>query len=70
MNDPANRKKFYREPNNMAIVNIAVDEILLQENQKVSATKEAHENIESGLDEKNLYQINNMSLEDTKEKLK
>ena len=46
-----------------------MDGILLQENQKVSAEKESHGNIESGFDESKLYQVDNMSLEDTKEKL-
>ena len=37
--------------------------------QKVSAAKEAHKNIESDLDQNKLYQMNNMSFEDTKDKL-
>ena len=47
-----------------------MDEILLQKNKKVSADKEAHGNIGSYFDESKLNQINNMSLYDTKEKLK
>ena len=35
----------------------------------MSADKGAHENIESYFDESELYQIKNMSLDDTKEKL-
>ena len=46
-----------------------MDEILLHENKKVITAKEAPENIQSDFDENNLYQIENMSLEDTKEKL-
>ena len=41
----------------------------MNENEKVTAMKEAHENIESNFDENELYQIDNMSLEDKKEKL-
>ena len=64
--NPANRNKFNRQQEKNDIVNSAVDEILLQEDQKVSAEKGAHENIESDFDENKLYQINIMSLEDTK----
>ena len=46
-----------------------MDEILLHENKKASAVKEAPENIESDFDENKLYQIDNMSLEYTKETL-
>ena len=56
-----------KENNN--IVNSAVDEILLHENQKVSAKRDAHENVESDFDASKLYQIYNMSLEDTKKNL-
>ena len=45
-----------------------MDEIPLQVNQKVSTEKGSHENIESDLDESELYQMDNMSLDDTKEK--
>ena len=31
--------------------------------------KESHENVESDFDEKEMYHIDNMSLEDTKDKL-
>ena len=46
-----------------------MNEILLHENEKVNATKEAHENVESDFDDNEICQIGNMSLEDTKEKL-
>ena len=51
---------------NNAIVNSEVDEILLHENQKVSAEKEAHENIESDFYENKTNWIDNMSLDDKK----
>ena len=46
-----------------------MDEILTHENEKVSAVKESPENFESDFDENELYHIENMSLEYTKEKL-
>ena len=54
---------------NKSIVNNALDEILLTENQKVSAAREAPEFLDSDYDENYLYQVDKMSLEDTKEKL-
>ena len=39
----------------------------MNENQKVSAEKESPEHIESDFDENELYHIDNISLEDTKE---
>ena len=44
-----------------------VDEILLNETQKVSAVKEAPKILDS--DENDIYQVERMSLEETKEKL-
>ena len=38
------RNKFNRQKDNNYIVNSAVDEILMHENEKLSAVKEAHEN--------------------------
>ena len=43
-----------------------MDEILLQENQKVCAEKESHENVKSYFDENELYKIDNVILNDTK----
>ena len=68
-NYPVPRNKFNRQQDINFIVNSAVDGILLQENQKVSDEREAHENIESDFDESELYWIDSMSLDDTKEKL-
>ena len=42
-----------------------VDEILLYETQKVSASKEAAKFSESDYDKNGLYQVDNMSLEET-----
>ena len=39
---------------------------MLQESERVSATKEEHEKVESNFDDNEIYQIENTSLEDTK----
>ena len=54
---------------NNYIFNSAVYEILLHENQRVSADKEAHANVESDFDENKIYQIENISLVEIEEKL-
>ena len=46
-----------------------MDDILLHETQKVNAMKELPKILESDYDEKKLYQVKNMSLEETKENL-
>ena len=46
-----------------------MDEILLNETQKVSADREAPQFLDSDHDENDLYQVESMSLEDTKENL-
>ena len=69
MHDTVPRKEFNRQKYNNDIINSALDETLLHKNQKVSALKEAPENIESDFDESKLYQIDNTSIEHTKEKL-
>ena len=43
-----------------------MDEILLQENNKVSDESRAHKNIESELDENYIYQIDNTSIDENK----
>ena len=45
------------------------EDFLLHEIQKVIVAREAPENFESDFDKNELYHIENMSLEDTKEKL-
>ena len=42
------------------------DEILLHETQKLSAAREAPEVLDSDYDENKLYQVERMSLEETK----
>ena len=52
------------EENNVIVKNM-VDEILLYETQKKSAPKEAAKFSESDYDKNGLYQVDNMSLEET-----
>ena len=61
-----NINEYTRQQYNNTIVNSAVDDIILQENNKVSDVTEAKEIIESGFDENDLYRIDNMSLEEKK----
>ena len=68
-NDTVPRNKFNIQQENNDIVNSAVDEILLNENQKLSAAKEAPEKIESNFDENELYQIYKRVLNILKKKL-
>ena len=70
MHGTANRNKFNSQKQNNAIVNHTVDEILLQENNKVRAEEKAQENIDSELDENDIYHIDNMSLDYNKEEKK
>ena len=51
---------------NNSIFNNAVDEILLNETQKLSAVREVPEFLVSDYDENDLYQVDKMSLENTK----
>ena len=63
-----NINEYTRQQYNNTIVNSAVDEIILQENNKVSAGTEAQKIIESEFDENSLYRIDNMSLEKKRRK--
>ena len=64
--DPVTRKKCNIQQENNYAVNNEVYEIILQDNNKVSAEAEAHENIYSEIDENNPYQIDSMSLDENK----
>ena len=46
-----------------------MDEIIWQENNKLSAEYEAHENVDYEIDENDLYHIDNTSLDENKEKI-
>ena len=60
---------FIRQQENNTILNSAVDEIFLHENQKVSTMRKEPENVKSDFDDSKLYWIKKLSLEYTKEKL-
>ena len=68
-NNPSPRKIFNRQQENNAIVSIVVDEILLNESQKVGAARESPKFWYSDYHENDIYQIEWMSIEDTKEKV-
>ena len=63
-NDPAHGNKFNIQKDNGANINSAVDDIILTLNIKVSAGTESQEIIGSKFDKNDLYQIDNMILED------
>ena len=66
---PYQGEKNHRQQENNAIVNNLVDEILLNEAQKVSAAREAPQFLDSDYYENALYQVERMIIEDTKQKL-
>ena len=53
---------------NNAIINNVVDEILLYETKKLTAARGAPEFWDSDYDENDIYQVEKMSLSETKEK--
>ena len=58
-----------RQQYNNAIVNHAVYEIILQENIKVNDGAVAHKNIDHEVYDNDLYEIDNISLDEKKEKI-
>ena len=64
---PAKARKFNKNLENNDIVNHAADDIILQEKIKLSAEDDAHENADSEINEYNIYEIDNMSLDENKE---
>ena len=63
------REKINRQLENSTIINNVVNDILLNETQKVSYVRESPEFLGSDYDENDIYQDERMSLEDTKNKL-
>ena len=63
------QEKINSQPENSAIINNLVDEILLNKTQKVSAVRKAPEFLDSDCGDNDLYQVEKMNLEDTKEKI-
>ena len=66
---PIQRKTFNSQPENSAVTNSGVDDILLNEKQQVSPARETPDVLGSDCDENDLYQVEKMCLEYTKEKL-
>ena len=64
--DPATKDKFNRRQKKNSVFDHAVGDIVLQENNKLITGAEAHENIYSEIYENDLYQIDNMSLDEKK----
>ena len=65
-NDTATRNKFNIQQENNAIVNHAVDYIILEYSNKLSAEAKSNEKVDSEIDENYLYHIDNMSLYEKK----
>ena len=64
------QETFNRQQENNATINNTVDEIILNQNKKVSATNhESPEFLDSDYDANDLYQVDKMSLEETKKHL-
>ena len=63
------RNKFNKQQENIAIVNNAMDEILLHKTPKVSAAKEVPEFLESDYDKKNISRLKRRVLNRLKKKL-
>ena len=61
--EPAKMMKFNINPENNAIFKNAVYDFILQENNKLSAEYEAHENIDYDIDKDDIYEIDNISLD-------
>ena len=62
-NDPVPGNNVCSQKENNAIVNNAVDEILLHKNQKLSTKKKLKKNVDSDFYENKLYLINNTNLD-------
>ena len=54
---------------NNSILNNVLNEIVLHKTQKVSATRESPELLDSDCNKNNIFQVERMSLEETKKKL-
>ena len=65
--EPTTNKQIGRQKDNNTIFQHAVDDIILQDNKKLSAEAEAHENIDDEMYKNGLYDIDNRSLDERKE---
>ena len=64
--EPTTQRKFGRQQQKNAIVQHALNDIILQDNNKLSGEYEEHGNIYSEMYENNLYDIYNTSLNENK----
>ena len=68
-NHPIPMETFNRQLEKNDIIKNLVDEILLNETHKVSAAREAPENLDYDCDKNDIYQVEKLNLEETKEKI-
>ena len=66
--EPTTKKKIGRQKENYSNFQHAVYEIILWENKKLSAEAESYYNIDSEINENDIYYIDNMSLDEKKRK--
>ena len=67
--DPIPRKRLWKKQENHTIINNVVDELRMIESKKASAVNnETQDVFESDYDENGLYQVENMSIDETKGK--
>ena len=64
--NPVSSETINRHMENTDIVNNTVDQIILDETQQLSAAREAPEFLDSDYDGNYVYQVDKMSLEETK----
>ena len=65
-NEPASNEKFNRQQDNNSIVQHAVDDIILHKKNKLSAEDDSHRSIYSKIDKNDLYEIDNVILDEKK----
>ena len=69
-NNPLTRKILQKKQENHATINNVVDEIQMTESKKLSAVNhKSPEFLEIDYDKNDMYQVENMSLDQTKEKI-
>ena len=61
-------QKFNRKQENNAMVQHTVYEIILEQKNKLSAEYEAQDKIDHGVDKNNIYKIDQLNLDENKEK--
>ena len=64
--EPVTNNNFGSQQENNAIIQHAFDEIIPQQNKKISVKYETHENMNDQVDEDELYKLNKKSLDENK----